>query len=143
MGAVSFAAGVVGSTYTGKDASYTLSGWTLEAIGQHERFLENRAVAFINGVKLSNDQRTAALASVAKSVASFEYGYGGETFDKSLKTYWGLAHFFWQLAKPAHPKLTLAECEEMVKEDAAKIQEAVYLADPQNRATAEPPKDNQ
>lgn len=143
MGAVSFAIGTEGSTYAKGETVYTLTGWTLDAIGNHERWLEKRAVDTVNRMPLSNDQKTAALGAVAKGIACFEYGYGGESFDKSLKTYWGLGHFFWQLSRPAHPKLTLAECEAMVKDDPQGVQEAVYLADPQNRATAEPLKNDQ
>jgi hypothetical protein len=139
MGAVSFAVGAEGATYKAGDGTeHQLTGWTLGAIAQHERFLEQRAVDAIARQKLPNDQRAAAHAALAKEIACFALSFGGEVFDKSLRGFDGLAHFFYQLGKEAG--LTQAKAAELVKADPAGLLEAVYAADPTNRATAENPK---
>lgn len=136
MGAVSFAVGAEGSTYVAKDGTeYHLTGWTLDAIAQHERFLEQRAVDALNRLKLTGEQRAAAQAALAQDIAVFAFAYGGERFDKSLKTIEGLSHFFWQLAKA---EIKLVDAQKLTRDDPAGVQEAVYYADPTNRPTVEP-----
>jgi hypothetical protein len=141
MGAVRFAVGAEGSTYQAQDGTeYQLTGWTFDAIGQHERYLEQRAVDAINRLKLTPEQRSQAYAALMERIACFCLSYGTEVFDKSLSGLDGMAHFFWQLAKPHHPELALAKAQEMARADGVGLLEAVYLANPRNRATAEPLK---
>jgi hypothetical protein len=142
MGAVSHAVGVEGSTYTTGDKSYELTGWTLGAIAAHERYLALRAEESLAKMTLTAEQRAEALALLAERQASFRYSYGGEIFTNSLKSFGGLGHFFWQLAKVKTPALKLHEAVSMVQADPAGVSQAVHEADPQNRATAEAaPKD--
>lgn len=138
MGAVSFAVGVAGSTYQAGDGTkYQLTGWTLGAIAAHERFLEQRAVDAISRLRLTPEQRSQAHAALAEKMACFALSYGTEQFDKSLRSYDGLAHFFWQLVRPNHPELEIEKAAELARADVGGVLEAVYAADPQNRATAE------
>lgn len=140
MGAVSFAVGAEGSTYHNGDNVYTLTGWTLGAIAHHERFLEQRAYDALSRLKMPPDARSAASAALVEDIACFAFAYGGEKWSRSLTRVEGLAHFAWQLMRPNHDKLTLDEVLKMVEADAENVSEAVYAADPRNRATAEPLK---
>lgn len=137
MGAVSFSVGAEGSTYEHGGVTYTLTGWTLGAIANHERFLEQRAYDAIARLKMTPDARATAIASLAEDIACFTFAYGGERFSKSLLSVGGLAHFAWQLMKPAHESLTLDKVIAMVNDDAGGLNDAVYNADPRNRVTAE------
>jgi len=141
MGAVSFAVGADGSTYKASDGTlYHLTGWTLGAIAQHERYLEQRAVDAIARLKLTPEQRAQAQAALAEKIATFSLSYGSDAFDRSLRGYEGLGHFFWQLAREKHPDLELEKAVAIVRDDPAEVLDAVYAADPQNRATADKPK---
>jgi len=140
MGAISYAAGVCGSTYLHNEQEFTLSGWTLEALIAHERWIEKGATDAIQSMRITTEQRNAAIAAVVKSIACHEYGYGGAIWDASIKNCVGLGHFLWQLCKPAHPKLSFDECCTMAREDTERVWEAVQMANPQNRATADLPK---
>jgi hypothetical protein len=143
MGAVSFVVGVEGSTYTAPDEkSYELSGWTLGAIGAHEVYLEKRAEEAITRCDLPAEQKAAALVAHADRVATFKYSFGSSIYHDSLKSFPGLAHFFWQLARAKQPRLTLAEARALVQADATGVERAVYEADPQNRVTAEKTEDD-
>lgn len=144
MGAVSHVMGVEGSTYRvlEKDgdaekviAEYELSGWTLGAIAAHEQFLEKRAGEAI--LRMPPGLQEAATAALGDRITTFQYSYGGTLFTNSLKSFEGLGHFFWQLAKPKNPKMTLAQAVALVKQDPEGTSTAVHEADPQNRATAE------
>lgn len=137
MGAVSFAVGAEGSTYTHGEKVYHLSGWTLGAIANHERFLEQRAYDALARLKMTPDARSVAIATLAEDIACYVFAYGGERWSKSLTRVEGLAHFAWQLMLPAHEKLSLAEVQKLVTDDPDGMSEAVYNADPRNRATAE------
>lgn len=136
MGAISFAVGAEGCTYNHEGKDYRLTGWTLGAIADHERFLEQRAFDALSRLKMSPEQRASAVSSLAEDMACFAFAHGGEKFSKSLLTVGGLAHFFWCLARPNHNDLTLQECLKMVDSDPMGVQQAVNDADPRNRATA-------
>lgn len=136
MGAVSFAVGAEGSTYIVDGTTYTLSGWTLGAIADHERFLEQRAYDAMSRIKMMPDARAAATAVLAEDIACFAFAFGGERFSKSLTTVPGCAHFAWRLMLPAHSDLKQADVQKLVEADPEKMLEAVYSADPRNRATA-------
>lgn len=138
MGAVSFAVGAEGSTYRSGDNVYTLTGWTLGAIANHERYLEQRAYDALARLKMPPDARSAASAALVEDIACFTFAYGGEKWSRSLTRVEGLAHFAWQLMQPNHDKLTMDEVLKMVEADAENVSEAVYSADPRNRATAGP-----
>lgn len=140
MGAVSFVFGTAGTTYTTDGKVYELTGWTFEAIGAHELFLEKRAEEALSRRAVTGDTKAETLAILCDRAASFKYSYGGEIFTESLKSFGGLGHFFWQLAKGKTPTLTLQQAVKMVQDDPAGISKAVHEADPQNRATAENPK---
>lgn len=136
MGAVRFAVGAEGSTYEANGKLYTLSGWTLGAIAAHERMLGQRAYDALNQLKMPPDARASATAHLAEDIACFCFAYGGERWAKSLTSTPGMAYFAWQLMLPAHPDLTLADVTKLVNDDAEGMIEAVYGADPRNRATA-------
>ena len=136
MGAVSFSVGAEGSTYEANGKLYNLTGWTLGAIAAHERMLGQRAYDALNQLKMPPDARASATAHLAEDIACFCFAYGGERWAKSLTSTAGMAHFAWQLMSPAHPELTLADVTKLVNEDAEGMIEAVYGADPRNRATA-------
>lgn len=136
MGAVSFAVGAEGSTYTVDNQNYTLTGWTLGAIADHERYLEQRSYDAMARIKMMPDARAAATAVLAEDIACFAFAYGGERFSKSLTTVGGCAHFAWRLMLPAHAELKLADVHKLTEADPVGMLEAVYSADPRNRATA-------
>ncbi len=141
MGAVNFAVGVAGCTYTHTDGkAYRLTGWELGAVGEHEAYLEQRAIDALNRRRLQPDQRAAAHAALAQDIAVFKLGFGTKAFDDSLRGYAGCAHFFWQLVRTHHADLTQEDALRIVRENPLGVLEAIYAADPLNRATAEPPK---
>jgi hypothetical protein len=142
MGAVAFVVGSDGSTYTVGEKVYELTGWTLEAMAAHEKYLEKRAEDSISRSSLPTELKAAALVAHSERVAAFKYSYGSDVFSESLKSFPGLGHFFWQLAKVKTPALKLAEAVALVQADPGGVSQAVNDADPQNRATAENPKQN-
>lgn len=137
MGAVSFSVGAEGSTYAKGDKVYTLSGWTLGAIAEHERYLENRAKDSLTQFRLNPMGMSQAAVVLAEDIACFAFCYGSDRWGKSLFSYGGLAHFAWCLMKANHPELTLADVTQMVNADPSGVDKAVTDADPRNRATAE------
>jgi hypothetical protein len=141
MGAVSYVTGTEGTTYTtDSGVVYELTGWTLGAIAAHEQYLERRAEEALARRTLTAEQKAEAMALLCERIASFKFSYGGELFTDSLKSFGGLGHFFWQLAKPKAPNLKLAEAVALVQAEPGSVSKAVHEADPQNRATAENPK---
>jgi hypothetical protein len=138
MGVVSHVMGTEGSTYTSPEGKgYELTGWTFAAMGAHEQYLEKRAEESISRSNLPTELKAAALVAHSERVAAFKYSYGSDVFSESLKSFPGLGHFFWQLARVKTPSLKLAEAVAMVQADPGGVSQAVHDADPQNRATAE------
>lgn len=143
MGAIRFAVGADGATYCVTNdkgevtKEYELTGWTLDAVSQQERLIEDQAVEALNRIKMTPDQRNNALAILAGEIGCFKFSYGSLAFDASLKSYRGLAHMFWQLAKTKQPKLSQDECLQLVKNDSLNVHKAVINADPTNRVQEE------
>jgi hypothetical protein len=136
MGAVSFAVGAEGSTYEKDGKQYQLTGWTLGAIAEQEKYLEERAKSALQQFKLQPNVMAQAAVALAEDIGCFAFSYGSEKWGKSLTTFAGLAHFAYQLMKPSHPELTLADVQKMVSDDPSGVDDAVTKADPRNRATA-------
>lgn len=136
MGAVSFAVGAEGSTYVKDGKSYNLTGWTLGAIAEQERFLEQRAKDSLQQFRLQPAIMAQAAVALAEDIGCFAFAYGSERWSKSLTTFQGLAHFAYQLMKPNHAEITLEQVNKMVQDDPNGIDKAVTEADPRNRATA-------
>lgn len=137
MGAVNFVVGSEGCDYTspaGKE--YKLTGWTLEVIARHERYLEQRAENALAKMSIPQELKAEAYKELAFDIGSkFTCSYGSDIWDSSLKSLQGLAHLFSLLTG-----CKLAEATELLLSDDLSVQEAIFKANPRYRATAETPK---
>lgn len=143
MGAVNYAVGVAGAEYTAPNGDvYKLSGWTWEAISTHELWLERRCEdALTRMTTLTKEEKIETAKKLAIDIgANFICSFQTKLWDSSMENGHGFGHWFYVLAKPAKPKLTIQEAVTIVRDDPEGTQEAVYKANPRYRATAEPPK---
>lgn len=138
MGAVSFVVGSEGCSYTSPEGKeYKLSGWTLEAMGKQEAFIEERSMRILQRNKnIEEKDKAAAYAILAHDYgANMQCSYGTAIWDNSLARFPGIAHYFSVLAG-----CPLGEACKLLQADPEGVQEAVFKANPQYRATAETPK---
>lgn len=142
MGAVNYAVGVSGSEYVAPNGdTYKLTGWTYEAIGRHEAWIEKRCEEALLKMNLPKEERAEAFKRLAVDIGgNFICSYQSGKWDASLDSPIGFAHWFYELAKPNHPQLTLAKVFEMAEEDSKGMGDAMKNANPRFRATAETPK---
>lgn len=127
MGAVNFVVGTEGCTYTSPEGKeYKLSGWTLEAMGRQEAFIEERSMRILQRNQIAEKDRAAAYAILAHDYgANMQCSYGTAIWDGSLARFPGIAHYFSVLAG-----ISLGEATKLLMADNEGVQEAVYKANP-------------
>ena len=118
MGSVASSLGL-GSQFTYKEKTYTLSPWDFSIQANFERYIEDKAVQAARRMQrhLPEKDYSELLAKVTRDIATGVYSFGGEVISESLKSVENLQHLVFLMLKKNHPEVTPQLVKEIFKEE--------------------------
>lgn len=95
-----------------------LSPLTKRRQAEVEEWLESRALAIAerSRANLSSDDYVKLLALTNERIDSGDYDFGGECYQRAMKTWEGQAQILLVLLRPHQPKVTLEDVEDILEE---------------------------